>query len=231
MSEKQNLKNNTKDKNQKDNLLSKINKSKRVKLCNCLCCKYCNEYWRPYRDQWSKLLHTRKLSEAEVDAYVKSWCPDDNTMEMFQSDKVDEQEDCNLLLFGISPKSSVRYFKNEDATGTIKIILADGMYIDKRSLKPRLQNAIRRLAAYSNPQFFQNLALGFSTRETPRIVYDGYDEGGYIVLPRGCFEELKRHLSDAEIPYDIVDKRQVVDRNVFATQFLGLFILVGSWFL
>ena len=170
---------------------------------------FVDEYWRPYRDQWSKLLHTRKLSEAEVDAYVKSWCPDDNTMEMFQSDKVDEQEDCNLLLFGISPKSSVRYFKNEDATGTIKIILADGMYIDKRSLKPRLQNAIRRLAAYSNPQFFQNLALGFSTRETPRIVYDGYDEGGYIVLPRGCFEELKRHLSDAEIPYDIVDKRQV----------------------
>ena len=170
---------------------------------------FVDEYWRPYRDQWSKLLHTRKLSEAEVDAYVKSWCPEDNTMEMFQSDKVDEQEDCNLLLFGISPKSSVRYFKNEDATGTIKIILADGMYIDKRSLKPRLQNAIRRLAAYSNPQFFQNLALGFSTRETPRIVYDGYDEGGYIVLPRGCFEELKRHLSDAEIPYDIVDKRQV----------------------
>ena len=68
--------------------------------------------------------------------------------------EADEQEDCNLLLFGISPKSSVRYFKNEDATGTIKIILADGMYIDKRSLKPRLQNAIRRLAAYSNPQFF-----------------------------------------------------------------------------
>ena len=63
--------------------------------------------------------------------------------------------------------------------------------------------------AYSNPQFFQNLALGFSTHETPRIVYDGYDEGNHIVLPRGCFEELKRDLSDAEIPYDIVDKRQM----------------------
>lgn len=170
---------------------------------------FMDEYWRPYKDQWSKLLHTRRLSEAEVDAYVKSWCPDDNTMEMFQSNKVDESEDGNLLLFGMSPKPSFRYYKTEDVKGLIKITLADGIYIDKRNMKPRLQNAIRRLAAYSNPQFYQNLAMGFSTRETPRIVYDGYDEGDYIVLPRGCFEELKRHLSDAEIPYDIVDKRQM----------------------
>ncbi len=170
---------------------------------------FVDEYWRPYKDQWSKLLYTRKMSEAEVDAYMKSWCPENNAMQMFQSDKVDEQEDSNLLLFGSSPKPSTRYFKTEDATGSVKIILADGIYVDKRNLKPRLQNAIRRLAAYSNPQFFQNLALGFSTRETPRIVYNGYDEGGFIILPRGCFEELKSHLADAEIPYDIVDKRQM----------------------
>ena len=49
MSEKQNLKNNAKDKNQIDNPLSKIYKSKRIKQCNCLCCKHCNEYWRPYK--------------------------------------------------------------------------------------------------------------------------------------------------------------------------------------
>ena len=169
---------------------------------------FVDEYWRPYKDQWSKLLHTRKLSEAEMDAYIRSWCPEDNTMEMFQSDKVDEPENGSLLLFGMSPKPSTRYFKNDDATESIKITLADGIYIDKRNLKPRLQNAIRRLAAYSNPQFFQNLALGFSTRETPRIVYDGYDEGNSIVLPRGCIEDLKKHLSDAEILYDIMDKRQ-----------------------
>lgn len=97
---------------------------------------FVNEYWKPYKDQWSKLLHTRKMSEAEVDAYVKSWCPEDNAMEMFQSDKVDEQEDSNLLLFGSNPKSSTRYFKTEDATGAVKIIQADGIYIDKRNLSP-----------------------------------------------------------------------------------------------
>ena len=169
---------------------------------------FVDELWRPYSDQWGKLLHTRRLSEAALDEYIKLWCPENDTMEMFQSDQVDDQEDESLLLFGAAPKPSARYFRNEDATGPVKVILSDGIYIDKRNLKPRLQNAIRRLAAYSNPQFFQNLALGFSTRETPRIVYDGYDEGHYIVLPRGCIEELKAHLADAKIPCDIVDKRQ-----------------------
>lgn len=169
---------------------------------------FVDESWRPYHDQWSKLLHTRKLSEAEVDAYIKAWCPEDKAMEMFQSDQVDDEKEGTLLLFGMDPKPSTRYFKADDAAGSVKVILSDGIYIDRRNLKPRLQNAIRRLAAYSNPQFFQNLALGFSTRDTPRIVYDGYDEGNNIVLPRGCLEELKKHLSDAEIPYNIVDKRQ-----------------------
>ena len=64
------------------------------------------------------------------------------------------------------------------------------------------------MAAYTNPQFYQNLALGFSNKETSRIVYNGYDEGNYIVIPRGCIDELVEHLSQANIPFSIVDKRQ-----------------------
>ena len=89
-------------------------------------------------------------------------------MGMFQSDKVDEPEEESLLLFGKSPKPSPYNFKSSDAAGPVQIILANGIYIDKRNLKPRLQNAVRRLAAYSNPQFYQNLALGFSTSD-PRV--------------------------------------------------------------
>jgi hypothetical protein len=80
---------------------------------------FVDENWKPYKDQWSKLLYMRKLSEAEVDAYVKSWCPEDNVMEMFQSDKVDETENESLLLFGMTPKPLVRFFKMDDVTGAV----------------------------------------------------------------------------------------------------------------
>lgn len=171
---------------------------------------FVDEFWRPYKDQWSKLLHTRKLSEAEVDAYVKSWCPEDNAMQMFQSDKVDEQEDSNLLLFGISPKPSTRYFKADDVMGTVKILLADGIYVDKRNLKPRLQNTIRRLAAYSNPQFFQNLALGFSTRASAaKYVY-----GMSATVKRGDKQERKLLMQLGPIRHRYTAKERAIKQGI-----------------
>lgn len=169
---------------------------------------FVDEKWAPYSDQWAKLFATKRLSKIEIDDFIKAWCPENDTMGMFQSDNVDEPEEESPLLFGKSPKASPFNFKSSDATSPVQIILADGIYIDKRDVKPRLQNAIRRLAAYSNQQFYQNLALGFSNNKTPRIVYDGYDEGNHIVIPRGCFDELKSHLYEAEIPCRIIDKRQ-----------------------
>lgn len=168
---------------------------------------FVDENWNPYENQWDTLLNTSKLSNEDISIYINLWCPDNDTMGLFS--KIEEEsKDSKFLLFADSTKTSLYKFNETDASGTIKIVLADGIYIDSINLKPRLQNAIRRLAAYTNPQFYQNLALGFSNKETSRIVYNGYDEGNYIVIPRGCIDELVEHLSQANIPFSIVDKRQ-----------------------
>ena len=170
---------------------------------------FVDESWNTYKDQWKRLRETRKLSEKEVDDLIKLWCPDDDTMSIFQNDIVEESAASQTsLLFGQSPASTKRGFHAEDAEGAVKIVLSDGVYVNKKGLKDRMQNAIRRIAAYSNPQFFQTLKLGFSTKDTPRIVYNGYDEGDYIVIPRGCYDELISQLSGAGVLYDVVDKRQ-----------------------
>ena len=170
---------------------------------------FVDESWNTYKDQWKRLRETRKLSEKEVDDLIKLWCPDDDAMSIFQNAIVeDTTAGLTHLLFGQSPVSTKRDFHAEDADGSVKILLSDGIYVNKKGLKDRMQNAIRRVAAYSNPQFFQTLKLGFSTKDTPRIVYNGYDEGDYIVIPRGCYDELISQLSGAGIRYDVVDKRQ-----------------------
>ena len=170
---------------------------------------FVDESWNTYKDQWKRLRETRKLSEKEVDDFIKRWCPDDDTMSIFQNDIVEDTAAGQTpLLFGQSPASTKREFHAEDAEGAVKIVLSDGIYVNKKGLKDRMQNAIRRIAAYSNPQFFQTLKLGFSTKDTPRIVYNGYDEGDYVVIPRGCYDELISQLSGAGARYDVVDKRQ-----------------------
>ena len=108
----------------------------------------------------------------------------------------------------VQSPASRRNFHAEDADEVVKIYLSDGIYVNKTGLKDRMQNAIRRIAAYSNPQFFQTLKLGFSTKDTPRIVYNGYDEGDYIIIPRGCYDDLISQLSSGGVRYEVVDKRQ-----------------------
>ena len=170
---------------------------------------FVDESWNTYKDQWKHLRETRKLSEKEVDDLIKLWCPDEDTMSIFHNDIVEDTAVGQTpLLFGQSPASTKREFHAEDAEGAVKIVLSDGVYVNKKGLKDRMQNAIRRIAAYSNPQFFHTLKLGFSTKDTPRIVYNGYDEGDYIVIPRGCYDELISQLSGAGVLYDVVDKRQ-----------------------
>ena len=170
---------------------------------------FVDESWNTYKDQWKRLRETRRLSEKEVDDLIKLWCPDDDAMSIFQNDVVEDTAAGHTsLLFGQTPASTNRDFHAEDADGSVKIILSDGIYVNKKGLKDRMQNAIRRIAAYSNPQFFQTLKLGFSIKDTPRIVYNGYDEGDYIVIPRGCYDELISQLSVAGVRYDVVDKRQ-----------------------
>ena len=169
---------------------------------------FVDESWRPYRDQWGRLLSTQKLSESQIDKYLTEWFPEDGAMSVFQSDS-DESEDAGTpLLFGQSPRPSLGHFSPNDVNGVLQIALSDGIYIDKRNLKPRIQNTIRRIAAFSNSQFFMNLKMGFSNQDTPRIVYAGYDEGNYIVIPRGCLDDLKSLLDEAEISYSVTDKRQ-----------------------
>lgn len=80
--------------------------------------------------------------------------------------------------------------------------------MEEENLQPRMQNAVRRMAAYSSPQYYKNLAMGFSTRDNPRIVACSEDFDEYICIPGGLKEKLTEKLEEAKIPYTIQDERQ-----------------------
>ena len=42
-----------------------------------------------------------------------------------------------------------------DVTGNLHIILSDGVYLDTLNIMPRLQNQIRSMAAFDNPEFYK----------------------------------------------------------------------------
>ena len=98
-------------------------------------------------------------------------------------------------------------FSEEDVDGIMRITLSDGIYVDAVNLRPRIQNQIRRMAAFSNPVFYKNQAMGLSNFENYRYIYLGSDEGGFIKVPRGILENLIKECEKAGIEYEIEDKR------------------------
>ena len=67
----------------------------------------------------------------------------------------------------------------------IQVTLSNLIYVDASNLKPRIQNRIRRMAAFANPVFYKNQAMGLSNFANGRYIYLGQDENDYIGIPRG----------------------------------------------
>ena len=88
------------------------------------------------------------------------------------------------------------------------MVLSNGVYIDTLNLMPRIQNQIRSLAAFDNPEFYKNKRLGYSNYYNFSAVYLGQDIDGYIQIPRGLREKLIEECEKAGISVDVSDQRE-----------------------
>ena len=156
---------------------------------------FIDDDWNAFPDQWARLWKMPRLSQQQVEAYIAEWSGRPVSIDVPEKPTTGK------------PWEKDAAFHPEDVDGILLITLADGIYINAGNLKPRLQNQIRWLAAFKNPVFYKNLAMGIATFDTPRIIYLGSDIDGYIHIPQGLIEPLLTRLNDAGILYSIDDKR------------------------
>ncbi|MGI6259805.1 MAG: TOTE conflict system archaeo-eukaryotic primase domain-containing protein [Anaerolineaceae bacterium] len=160
---------------------------------------FIDEYWNAYPNQWATLQSVEKLSATRIEELLRQWnIPTTET----SADGITAtgNEDAK-------PWERSKRLHAEDVDGKVSLTISKLLYIKTDNLKPRIQNQIRRMAAFSNPLFFRNRAIGLSNYANPRYIYLGEDDSGYICIPRGLLEELTEKLKAAEIPYIISDKR------------------------
>ncbi len=171
---------------------------------------FLDENGQPYADQWGYLAQVEKISRETVETCVREWCGD-GELGLLSEATAHESEDEPEFSLLCEPKPWVRtpfMLHTEDVEGTLVITRADQIYIPTAPLKPRIQNTLRRLAAFQNPLYYKRLAMGYSVRDTPRIIACHRDLTGYIALPRGKWEELHALLQRDGVPHRIRDERQ-----------------------
>lgn len=160
---------------------------------------FIDKNWNAYPDQWQELFSKPKLSEEFIKEKIKEW----QSLEAYEEFEANKIVDAD----GEKPWDKTNHFIKCDVEGVINITLSNGVYIDASNLKPRIQNRIRELAAFSNPIFYKNQVMGLSNFTNSRYIYLGKDEKGYIKVPRGLLEKIIDECNKAEIKYQIQDER------------------------
>lgn len=168
--------------------------------------------WNAYPDQWDILLnHTPKLSVEDIEKCMAKWQAE---LAYGQQPAAagGAQNGQQFAAGGVQnrpkPWKKKESFTKSDVVGKMHIVLGDGVYVDTLNLMPRLQNQIRSMAAFDNPEFYKNKRLGYSNYYNFSAVYMGRDEDGYICIPRGLREKLMDCCAEADIEYELEDARE-----------------------
>ncbi len=164
---------------------------------------FIDENWNAYPDQWECLREVKRLSVESIEEKIKEWSADGILGTLSSEFDLDTDESKKVKPWEISGHP----LHKEDVVSTIEIVIADKVYINSKNMKPRMQNTLRRMAAFRNPNFYKKAAMGVSTKGIPRIIFCGFDEGGYICIPRALLEPLIKRLVEAGISYSLTDKR------------------------
>lgn len=162
---------------------------------------FVDENWNAYPNQWNILLHQiEKLGLEDIESYMAKW--------------QGELAEARGLLAVSNNTNRPKPWKNRyqfvkaDVVGKLHLVLGDGLYIDTLNLMPRLQNQIRSLAAFDNPEYYKNARMGYSNYYNFSAFYLGKDIDGYIKIPRGLRESVIDECSKAGISIDISDQRE-----------------------
>jgi len=172
-----------------------------------------NEF-RPHPDQWRYLSSLAGLERTKLDQLTEAAAGSGRLFAIRMPIDDDDEEPWLALpsrrleppvVDGVMPAS-------------IRIVLADQVYIPRDDLPSGLVARLMRLAAFQNPAFYAAQAMRHPTHDKPRIIACAELTKHHIALPRGCLDVARDLLSALGIQTSLNDQRQAGTHHDFPFQ-------------
>ncbi|MFN0077433.1 MAG: TOTE conflict system archaeo-eukaryotic primase domain-containing protein [Prosthecobacter sp.] len=159
---------------------------------------------QPHEDQWAFLSGIKRVSKQCVEAIVREAEGRGRIVgvRMALPDDEDAAEPWKL-----TPSRRRDALPSGAMPAALELVLSDQVYVPKRELPPSLRNALVRLAAFQNPEFYKTQAMRLPTYDKPRIIACADDHAEHIALPRGCLDEALDLLRTLKIKVKLRDER------------------------
>ena len=158
--------------------------------------------FRKYPDQISFLSSLPLYSRRDVETYLVS--PQSSSSSSFRLMPFSD-EDTDVLWRNRLPSVSAK----DLLTKELPVYLSAGLSIPKAALSARLENGLKRLACFTNPEYFiqKKRNKGYIPEGTRLFIETFIESGEVLQLPRGLKSALERYLSQSEIPYRLIENR------------------------
>lgn len=167
---------------------------------------FLGENLQPYEDQWRYLASVSRVGLAECEHIVRDAAREGKILGVdarwFETED-DAREPWRL------PPSRHRTDAPivEPLPGTLEIVLANRVFLDRAALPPVLLGRLRRLAAFQNPEFYRAQAMRLWTGGKRRVIDCSEEFPDHVALPRGCLEEVIKVLEGHKIWTTVRDER------------------------
>jgi superfamily II DNA or RNA helicase len=160
---------------------------------------------RPYDDQWAYLSSLPRLSAAAVSDLVEAAELSGRVLGVRMP--LDDEQADEPWKMPPSRRGTPRRL-DVSVPPTIKVTVADQIYIDRSGLPSAMIAQLVRLAAFQNPEFYRAQAMRLPTFGKPRIVSCAELHPQHVALPRGCFDEVVGYLSENGTTLEVEDLRE-----------------------
>ncbi len=156
---------------------------------------FVDENFEMYPDQWAYLQQMKKISAAEVEDLIIKHCNEEPLGELLKSSESAPWE---------RPQSNP--IDREALPARITIVRTSGLYIPINPLPAKAINHLKRLAAFKNPEYYARLGMRLPTYNLSRIISCADFEDDYLVLPRGCEDDVMGFLQENGVEATVLDK-------------------------
>lgn len=138
---------------------------------------FVDENFQPFPDQWLYLSSIEKINKQDILSKLNKFKVSENKLEM-----------------------------NTPLPSKIKVIIKNGLYIPKLGIPSPIFSKMISLAVFKNPEFYKAQAKRMSTYGIKKVISCYEENSQDIILPRGCFEELKKWLKENSVDLEIEDQ-------------------------
>lgn len=148
-----------------------------------------------YDDQWEYLSGIKRISEQRIDEILAE---NSHLTGYGQLSKISESAPWEA--------PTAEALTADDFQGRITITRSNMLYVPLKEVSARVQNHLKRIASFKNPEFYRKQAMRLSTYDTPRIITCAKFSEDYLALPRGCESAVMQALQEKQADYCICDK-------------------------